>query len=522
MNVRKILLWGLPLLFVGVLIFSVLLQSQEKNYYTIRQKGWTYYEGKHGAPTTFSYTQGKHGDMVIDEAGRIWAAPGCYGLFGLHTFDGNDWNTRDGYYRDLALSPQGQVWALKCATGFATFINNEGQRWEVWETQLEVYDGQEWTTYGMGDLGIPYNPQDAPISMKEITQVEVDSHGNIWVVTNYKGEEEVIEIIPKKDDDRIRFSLGQQKSFGKTIVNSLDTDDQGRVWVAVENRGISVFDNGEWKQISGYGVNLQKVVRIVFDNQGHPWVGTACGGIMRYENKEWVTIVEDTKDGACGIKEYKNKQVRKIEGITFDNQERVWSWNDDGIQLINGNTLTTLTSENSGLAGTGFFGVVIDDQNQVWIGRSTLPYYGEVSMVDMKDAQPISEEIVKQHNRLSPIIDYFSEGGMTWFLGSLIVILWIAAFLNAILGVLIAIILGLLSLFLGPPTIYDHGFPTDYPVTNPGVYATYVGVLGGLIGSHIDIKVKKSKRAKWAPILGASAWVIIFGAFMCLWLFLPK
>ncbi len=97
------------------------------------------------------------------------------------------------------------------------------------------------------------------------------------------------------------------------------------------------------------------------------------------------------------------------------------------------------------------------------------------------------EEIADQYDRVSPIIDYFTVGGMPWFLVSIIIILWIATFFNVLLGVLVAVVLGfILSLAFGPPIIHsDKTMGGDF--INPGVIGTYLGILGGMIGRKYSI-----------------------------------
>ena len=102
MNVKKIFLWGLPVLIVGFVVSS---SSLEQAFQRRRQSGWTIHHlpGKSVAAIAF------------DEQGRAWI--GTY-RDGVSVFDGDTWATyttensglvADGV-RVIAFDEQGRAW----------------------------------------------------------------------------------------------------------------------------------------------------------------------------------------------------------------------------------------------------------------------------------------------------------------------------------------------------------------------------------------------------------------------------
>jgi len=101
MNVKKIFLWGLPVLIVGLVVSS---SNLEQAFQRRRQSGWTTHHlpGKSVAAIAF------------DEQGRAWI--GTY--YGMSVFDGDTWSTYtpensglvDDRVRAIAFDEQGRAW----------------------------------------------------------------------------------------------------------------------------------------------------------------------------------------------------------------------------------------------------------------------------------------------------------------------------------------------------------------------------------------------------------------------------
>ncbi|HEX9837739.1 MAG TPA: hypothetical protein VGA72_00255 [Anaerolineales bacterium] len=476
MPTRRILLRRFAFLFGGVLVFLAILarliEIHEEIYQRMRGEGWTtYLQDFHQDGSVMCGLVGTgEGDLILDPAGRILATGACSGLMGLHSFDGTEWTNYNGSYWDLAVGPDGKVWAVSMFGG-----------------SLDIFDERVWKTYDGAELGL---------GDQSIIRVEVDSNGRIWIVSRDDRVDTIIEILVSPDDV---ISLKNPIRID-SYLNSFDADGQGRIWAAVDRAfpkadvtGISVFDGETLQPIPDQGDDLKHAAGTALDPQGHLWVVTRCGGLIRYDSREWSTLIAEKTFPDCSA-----GGSRRMLGIRLDDQGRAWVWNYDGVYFADGNRWVTLTPENSGIAGSGVFGLVIDDAGRVWIGSS-----GGVSMAALPDAQPLPEGMVGRRRAVLYVKSWLQ--GMTWFLPSLAAGLWLATYFNVLPGVLLAVVLGLLYIVVGVGIVRTgSNVDADRLLALTGVVATYVGMLGGIIGALIDRRTgaKASRAAFGLAILG--------------------
>jgi hypothetical protein len=458
MPTRRILLRRFAFLFGGVLVFLAILarliEIHEEIYQRMRGEGWTtYLQDFHQDGKVMCGLVGTgEGDLILDPAGRILATGACSGLMGLHSFDGTEWTNYNGSYWDLAVGPDGKVWAVSMFGG-----------------SMDIFDGQVWKTYNSAELGL---------GDQWIIRVEVDSNGRIWIVSRDDRVDTISEILVSPDDV---LSL-QNPIRIDGYLNSFDADGQGRIWAAVDRAfpkadvtGISVFDGETLQPVPDQGEDLKHAAGTVLDPQDHLWAVTRCGGLIRYDSREWSTVIAEKTYPDCSAAD-----SRRMLGIRLDDQGRAWVWNYDGVYFADGNRWITLTPENSGIAGSGVFGLVIDEAGRVWIGSS-----GGVSMAALQDAQPLPEDMVGRWRAVLYVKSWLP--GMTWFLPSLAAGLWLATYFNVLPGVLLAVVLGLLYIFIGVGIVRTgSNVYADRLLALTGVAATYVGILGGIIGALID------------------------------------
>lgn len=204
---------------------------------------------------------------------------------------------------------------------------------------------------------------------------------------------------------------------------------------------------------------------------------------MTYDGKEWVTVLEEEmEDSEDTIVNDCIFIPNRIDGLTLDNQNRVWTWKRDVVKILEGDKWIELTPENSGFNGS-VVSILMDDLDRVWIVFVSHYPDGGVSMANVNDIKPVSAMSRNQNKWFQRLTEYL-KGGMGWYFASLIAILWIATYNNVLPGVLIAVVLGSVATFLnGTPII--TGALGDY--INPGVIGTYLGVLGGMVGKKYDL-----------------------------------
>lgn len=459
MKIRRIVLWGLPILaLLSLIIFTWMpqyLRRQDQDYQAAILNGWTY---------TLQYESGiessgaglKTGDVGIDTMGKIWVAKA-----GLHVFDGLEWNSREGPYVDLAMDPSGPVWAV-----YYDGCSVNG---------VDVSDGEQWKNYESRDLGI---------EEQEIYQVEVSSDGRVWIKTEEYGTDRLLEIINPQAEDHPMVS-DPILTITDGDITSLDADSGGNLWIGVLRyeedtpdwpSGLYVFDGESLKRVPDQGLDLRHVVQTRVDDQGSIWVMTENGDLMSYDGHEWTTVVDE--DNSPIIKRH-----GRTPGFFMDKKGRLWLWQHDGVHLLNDGVWTSFTQENSGLAEmvgyyTGVFGVIVDDIDRLWVAS-----YDGVSMIPVDDAKPFSEESVSENRIVQSLL--YATKGMNWFFPAALMILWLAVVFNSWPGVLLALGVGVLAtLSCGPPQIAFAGY--KYSTLNPGVFTTFSGMVGGLIGGLID------------------------------------
>ena len=486
------LLWVLPILaLISLIAFNWLpqvLQNQLETYEETSRTGWVTWLQEF--QTGSDETGGREGDFAADEQGRIWVAGGPP-LRGLHYYDGEEWIDHDGDFQDLAFDPNGDVWA----------VHTLGDS----ESGVDIFYGQQWKNVDSVDFGLADIPE-----LQEVMQVEFGSDGRIWAVTN-QYPNQLVEIIQQDQgyvvsDPIITVTDGD--------IKSLDTDNNGNVWVAVWvwgregdepewPSGLYTYDGESIKRVPDKSVDLSRIIRTRFDDQGNAWVITEGGAVMTYDGEEWSTVVDENRSPA-------NTNLRSDKGLFVDNRNRLWLWQYDSVHFLENGTWTSFTEEDSGFAerdyyGSGVFGVIVDDRDRLWIASS-----GGVSMIPVKDAKPLPDESVNRNRNIESFL--YATKGVNWFLPSTLILLWLAVFLNVWPGVLLAFGLGVFAtLGCGPPQIVFTGY--NYSTLNPGVLTTFSGMVGGLVGGQIDkTHVTEGNAAlRWNYILAVIGLIVGFG-----------
>ncbi len=470
MTMRRILLWGIPFVFVGSLIASAVIQSQEQNYQALKHR-WTTYLGEYRTSSLCS--AGNPGDITLGSDGRIWVAGACAGLSGLHVFDGTEWTSYDRDYTDLAINSLGQVWAVD--------FHGEG---------LDFFDGQQWRTYDISDLGFPIEEG------WHIKQVEVDSNGRLWI-SAYSGYKSQSGILMLQDDVVMTFAR-RNLEWPSDVVHDLAADNHGGIWAAIYDVGLGHLEGETWELIPDQGRDLRHIVGIAFDQQGRVWVATRCSGVMTYEGTTWTTVFEGDADSYCVTR------GQAIDGIAVDRQGRVWTWDSDRVQVLDGSAWIVFTSENSDLLPNSIvFGLAVDALDQVWIGSGD-----SVSMIPFEQTRPIPQEMVNAHRQRLILEERIR--GWNWFLPSILTVMWLVTYFNMLPGVLIGLGLGLLSLAPFGPLMLHIGWTGSTLIVNPGVVGTFGGMLGGIVGGRIDKKRGAQGLTRRAVGLAIAGWIVGF------------
>ncbi len=226
----------------------------------------------------------------------------------------------DGVYVVVALGPtvqdERQVWR------FADGV------WETVDRPLMLYaeapDGSLWknedqTLFKSGDQGLTW---DKILEVDRYAQVRAfDSQGRVYVT-----EDETIYVI---DGEHIvetyRFTdVGPELNF----TNIIEWDDAGRLWIATDGRGLTMFDGERWYNwqdgMSGMRDDCIRGMVIGEDKLyagTHSSAGTGGVNVLDLETKQWTNFWPGESELSGG----------GVDGIAIDNQGRVYFPTSTGV-----------------------------------------------------------------------------------------------------------------------------------------------------------------------------------------------
>ena len=208
-----------------------------------------------GGAVTLSYNTGNSGiasddvrSVVIDRNGIKWIATNA----GVCKFDGSTWRTYDQSSSVSGL-PSDDVLKL--------FIDSDFNLWAATALGAAKYDYAEWRVFGA---------QFGPLGHKIGFVGEDCVAGAFWFGTEY---------------GLVEYELGNWHLYsgvgiGSNAVNDLKVDGAGKVWVATNGGGVSVFDGGLWTTFNRAtgGPSHDVVNRIMVDSDDNKWFATKGGG----------------------------------------------------------------------------------------------------------------------------------------------------------------------------------------------------------------------------------------------------
>jgi len=359
---KRALIWGFPVLILSIfLIVYWYIRFTEKSYQKARRalEGWV----------TLEEIRGCNDLITLDNLGNLWVG-GCGGPY---MFDGVNWtDTNYGKaYDDFEIDPKGQLWTITNITG---------------EPIISVYNGQEWETYYVRDL--------------------ISLDGDLrWIDVDNKGRPIAGAFIFNKDnkDELLIFENNSWKLSSK--------DEPFLPGWRAQRRDINTMP---W--------NLEKISDGTVDKQNHLWIVNVCGDIGEHDGSSWTIYSGKTSDPGLNEEPSICADRGHYYEISIDNNERVWIWNYEEIVMFENGTWTILTPENTGIVGDYIEGLVVDDQDRVWILSD-----GGLSMTAVEGIQLLPQKLVDRWQLVmkSPDLKWFFV-----FIAIDLFLVWIMALLN--------------------------------------------------------------------------------------------
>lgn len=209
----------------------------------------------------------------------------------------------------------------------------------------------------------------------DINFFEEDLNGDIWIGSNDKG----IMILNRYNNSHRIINKQMPNTILSNVVVSLKCDKKGRMWIGTYQGGLTLYDNGTFKQIGNSttnALNNNSVWTIEECENGDIWIGTLGGGINIY-NPTSGTIKYLTSENADIPSNY-------ITNIKTAHDHNIIIGTAHGLCLYNTllNKFEIISSDNKGLfhfANNNIISLCIDSRGLIWAGTRE-----GVNIVDIK------------------------------------------------------------------------------------------------------------------------------------------
>lgn len=262
---------------------------------------------------------------------------------------------------DLSRS---NAWTNHIARTSATAIVHEGDY--VWfggySGLTKLHKPSETIThYNSSNSGLPGN---------HITDIEIDSKGNKWIVT-YQGG------VAKFDGNDWTLYNMENSNMPSVTIECLEVDDHDNIWIAVSSanihsysgnidfRGIAKFNGTTW--VVYENSSLVGIKDMTIDDNGIVWV--VSNGLWKFDEQNWQQYTSNNSQLPNSI----------ITQITIDHDQNIWittaSTNNYKVTKIDSiNGWATMNMSRAALS------LEVDKNNNIWIGMNDYAPNGLVKL----------------------------------------------------------------------------------------------------------------------------------------------
>lgn len=319
---------------------SCSLRSSNGDLWFGTRDGISVYDGENWSiHTTENGILGEYiAEIMQDAAGNIWAITSL----GANKFNGNTWTaytTENGLANNnvsaIGLDKNNGIWFGAWGGGVSVLSNGS------WTYYLENERVRAITRDPQGDMYIAVSNGMYKYDYTDFTFTsfaeETDLHGygnlvsDIIVDNNqniFAGTWNGLIFANNQGWNRFRGDIGL---CSNTIID-LEEDKEGRIWMGSSDRGLSIYDRGDW-EVYNYNNTFEgeQISDVFRDSKDDMWVATSAGA-YRYSDGEWFRMTMD--DGLLH---------NVVYSIYEDSKGRYWFGTFGGLTIREGNSLKNLT-----------------------------------------------------------------------------------------------------------------------------------------------------------------------------------
>ncbi|RIK32795.1 MAG: hypothetical protein DCC55_36205 [Chloroflexi bacterium] len=190
-----------------------------------------------------------------------------------------------------------------------------------------------------------------------INDIEIDVAGRVWVATDGAG-------VSVFDGGEWR-TYTTEDSLPSDAIFGLAIDDKGAIWAATL-AGVATLDGDTWKvpySASNSRLVTNKTHALAFDSQGNIWVGHIEAGVSQYDNATATWRYYSAEADGLGGDQIRDIVVRKANA---DTPESIWFATADGGLSKFEDGKWTIYRTQDGLPSNTVIGVALDKYNRVW------------------------------------------------------------------------------------------------------------------------------------------------------------
>ncbi|MDZ7318719.1 MAG: hypothetical protein ONB11_06155 [candidate division KSB1 bacterium] len=288
-------------------------------------------------------------DLAVDQNGILWCASSTDGIF---RFDGENWRqftTADGLINNglisVTVDSRNRKWFGSTGGGLVLLDQNENIRVFYKDVLSPEPNDPNWVV---------------------VTDVKEDRYHNIWILNSFASNSKVVAVLSAQGD---WYYFAVQEGILSDVVNTLDIDENDRVWIGTKN-GVTVIDynntlaNKSDDVIEGNnlttvdGLENNSIKDLAIDLDGIVWIATEGG--MNYWNRGKVAY-------QFGL------LSNTVNAIKVDVRNNKWFGTSAGVSILaaDGYSLTHYSTDSSPLVSDNVTSFGFDSETgKVYIGTT--------------------------------------------------------------------------------------------------------------------------------------------------------